>query len=572
MLKLVVDKLSVSDPTMAAYLVLRISNFDEDPILTRVLSRTRVAAMPADLTNTLAQTCSGVIEYALPRIVGTSRQNRIFWIERLRVTIEALSRLVLRLEPEMAEEIFKKALEWYRNDHIAQHIWMRQPVRHILERSFEALPESHRTECALELLSAPIVGMDGFTASVSYYPDPGDLLQNEISSPIRTSDNENRWQETVSFLVRGLRSGDEARKRASRRIVEVAFWGRLTEAEELQVAEALWNGDNSESDDLPSGTDLRDWVFFLLPEPEPGIAEQRFRRKWLNTNSLLRESELGLDEILWNVGSTISGLNARQRSLKLSEEEEDYLVQVIKQWSETPVPRPIHFFDHEGREDTRQAIIGLRSILLEIGIPESIAKKLYEKSKQLSAFGLPGMGFVSGIVKSWPGSLDDIALLMRTYLASYNDDLVYNASEGLYYWLEAATDSTHQLQPPPHDLIREIGFQIATRRKGVLRGALQVATLVFEKGNQTQKDAICELVLQGLGYLVEELRYDRMHDEDDDVPFLRWNCFQLARAMAECGFHDNSTIARWLESAESDPLPEVRHAAISASAHQSEDR
>ena len=143
--------------------------------------------------------------------------------------------------------------------------------------------------------------------------------------------------------------------------------------------------------------------------------------------------------------------------------------------------------------------------------------------------------------------------------------------EGCIIGWRAVTDSTHQLQPLPHDLIREIGFQIATRRKGVLRGALQVATLVFEKGNQAQKDAICELVLQGLGYLVEELRYDRMHDEDDDVPFLRWNCFQLARAMAECGFHDNPTIARWLESAESDPLPEVRHAAISTSAHQSED-
>lgn len=161
---------------------------------------------------------------------------------------------------------------------------------------------------------------------------------------------------------------------------------------------------------------------------------------------------------------------------------------------------------------------------------------------------------------------------MRTCLASENDDLTYNASVGLYYWLEAVVDATYQLQPPPDDLIREIGVQIATRRNGILRGALLVARLVFEKGNQVQKDAIYDLVLQGLGYLFEELRYDRMHDEGDDVPFLRWNCFRLVRAMAESGFHNNPTIARWLESAESDPLPEVRHAAISASVHQSEDR
>ena len=571
-LELAADNLSGLDPELAVRLMLRITNNDGNSTLTHVFSRTRVAAMPADLASTLAQICVGVIEYALPRIVGTSRQRIIFWIERLRVAIEALSRLVLRLEPEMAEEIFDKALEWYRNDYIARDSWMSKPMRHLLERSFEALPESRRTELALDLLGAPIVGLDNFVTDDPHYPDPGYLLQKKFPPPIRTSDNENRWQETISFLIRGLRASDETRKRASIRIVEIAFWRRLKEAEKLQVAEALWNRDNTGSDDLPSGTDLRDWVFFLLPEPESGIAEQRFRSKWLNTNSLLQAPAPNLDEILWHVGSTISGLNAHQRSLEFSEEEKDYLVKIIKQWSETPVPHPIYPFDHEEIKKSREAIIGLRSILLEIEIPEATARKLYDKIRNLNESDTPGIVLVSGIVKSCPDYLDDIAMLMRTCLASENDDLTYNAAGGLYYWLEAATDSTHQLQPPPDDLIREIGVLIATRRKKVLKWALQVAKLVFEEGNQTQKDAICELVLQGLGYLVEELRYDRGPDEDDDVPFLRWNCFQLVRSMAECGFRDNPTIVRWLESAEQDPMPEVRYAAISTSAHQSEDR
>ena len=567
-LELAAENLSALAPELAVRLILRISNYDANPTLTHVLSRTRVAAMPADLASTLAQFCISVIEYALPRIVNTGRRRIIFWIERLRVAIEALSRLVLRLEPEMTEEIFKKALEWYRNDYIAQDSWMSQPVRHLLERSFEALPESRRTELVLDLLGAPIVGLDNFVTDVSHYPDPGYLLEKKFPPPIRTLDNENRWQETISFLVRGLRAGDETRKRASRRIVEIAFWGRLTEAEKLQVAEAIWKGDDIGSDDLPSGTDLRDWVFFLLPEPEPGIAEQRFRRKWLNTNDPSPAPDL--HETLWHIGFTISGLNAHQRSLELSEEEEKYLVKIVKQWSETPVPRPFHPFDREKIENTRQAIIGLRSILLEIEIPEATVRKLYEKIGNLNESDTPGIELVSGIVKSGPDYLDDIAMLMRTCLASENDDLTYNAAGGLYYWLEAATDSTHQLQPPPDDLIREIGVLIANRRKNVLRWALQVAKLVFEEGNQAQKDVICELVLQGLGYLVEELRYDRMHGQDEDVPFLRWNCFRLARAMAECGFRDDPTIVRWLESAESDPLPEVRHAAISVSSHQYE--
>ena len=598
-LELAADNLSAFAPELAVRLILRISDYDENPTLTHVLSRTRVAAMPADLANTLAQTCSGVIEYALPRIVGIGKQSGISWIERLRVAIEALSRLVLRLEPEMAEDIFKKALEWYRNDHIAQHWWMLQPVRHLLERSFEALPETRRTELALDLLGAPIVGLDNFVADESRYPDPGYLLQQEFPLPIRTSDNENRWQETISFLIRGLRAGDEARKRAARRIAIVAFWERLTESEILQVAQALWSEDYSESGDLPSGTNLHNWEFFLLPEPEPSIAEKRFRRKWLNTNGLSQERAPSLDEILWQVGDAISGLNKNQLSLEFSEEEEEYLVEIIKQWSENPMPYPTHPFDTRWGESTHQAIMGLQSILLEIRVPKSIAEKLYqkvkakdlyeperltfgelrkrqkannEKVKALNESDMPCKELVAGIVKAWPDCFDDMAMLMRISLVSENADLAYNAAGGLYYWFEAATDSQHQLQSPPDDLIREIGIIISNRRKNVLGWALQVAKLVFEEGTQEQKDTICDLVLHGLSYLVKELQYDRIQDEGDDVPFLRWNCFQLARAMAECGFREDPTIVRWLESAESDPLPEVRHAAISASAHQSEDR
>ena len=380
-----------------------------------------------------------------PGIVDTGRRRIIFWIERLRVAIEALSRLVLRLEPEMTEEIFKKALEWYRNDYIAQDSWMSQPVRHLLERSFDALPESRRTELALDLLGAPIVGLDNFVTDVSHYPDPGYLLEKEFPPPIRASDNENSWQETINFLVRGLRAGDEARKRASRRIVEIAVWERLMDSETLQVAQALWNVDYIESNDLPSGTDLCDWEFFLLPEPESGIAEQRFRRKWLNTNSLSQENAPNLDEILWHVGDAISELNKHQRSLELSEEEEDYLVKIIKQWSDTPMPIPIHPFDTERSKSTHRAIIGLQSILLEIQVPKSIAEQLYKKVKAkdlyepeqltlgemrerqqanyeevkaLNESDMPCNELVAGIVKSWPDCFDDMATLMRISLVS----------------------------------------------------------------------------------------------------------------------------------------------------------
>ena len=145
-------------------------------------------------------------------------------------------------------------------------------------------------------------------------------------------------------------------------------------------------------------------------------------------------------------------------------------------------------------------------------------------------------------------------------MVSDNVDLAKNSAAGLYHWVTASAEADSQIQLPPDYLIREIGVVIATRKKAILAQALQIAKWVFDEGNDAQKEAIRDLALQGLGYLVEELRYDREHDQDDDIPFLRWRCAHLALAMAKCGLGDDPAVARWSENIENDPLPEVRYA------------
>ena len=578
-LKLAAEKLSTSDPEMAVRLVLRVSTNDHDKTLMRVLSRTRVAALSADSARALAEICNSVIEYALPRMVGTDARGHrpVSWIGRVSVAMEALSRLVLRLEPDMVQGVFDRALEYYRNDHLARHPFFPDPVRNVLKRSWEALPEDRRTARILDLLSAPIVGLDNFNADSSNYPDPGDLLQNDPPPPIRTGDNESRWQEVVSLLVRGLHTGGEARKRASRRIAPVELEKRLTEAEAVAVAQALWSEKHTSPNDLPGATPFSEyeWVFLLLPEPTTGLAEQRFRCKWLTASSVPQENAPSLDDILWQVGNAISGLKNHRRSLDLSEDERSYLIEVVEQWSDTPVPvQDFLFMASQLHEPTRRALVSLSSILAEIQIPESIGEKLYKKMKNLNESRLPRFGLIAGLVKAMPNRFDELILTMRMGLVSDHVDLAKDAAAGLYHWLTTSAGIASQIRPPSDDLIREIGIIIATRKKAVLAQALalQIAKWVFDEGNDAQKEAIRHLALQGLGYMIEELRYDREHDLDVDVPFLRWACAHLALAMAECGFGDDPTVARWLESAGEDPLPEVRYAKSSDFARPSKER
>ena len=570
-LKLAANKLSLNDPNMAARLVLRVSNYDQDVTLTRVFSRTRVATMPMDSVKRLVQVCNGAIEYALPQITG-GRPRAIFWIERLRVVLEALSRLVLRLDPAMAEIVFNQALEYYRNDHVARDRLLAEPLHHILKRSWETLPKDRQTSRVLDLLSAPIVGMDGLTASSERYPEPGWLIRDELSLPTRTQGNESRWQEIINLLIRGLNTGGEARKRASIRTIKIAQKELLSDAETSQVAQALWSSDHTEPNDLPGGTDLYEWVFLLLPQPQPGLAEQRFRHKWLDIDKFPQRNGADLDELLWQIGSAISGLNVDQRSLTLSDREQNYLAELVGQWAESrPLQKTIFFPNHQDNR-VRRAIFGLKSILLKVLIPEATATKIYEKIHQLKGSDTPGLELIVGIVRALPNRFDEIALLVRMELTSDDSDLVKNAAWGLHFWLKAVSDSTPELLPPPDDLVREIGIIIATRRKVVLAQALQTAKWIFAEGNKDHRKIIGQLAVQGLRYLLNELRYDREHqqDEDFDVPLLRWGCTHLAMAMAEHGFGDDPTVARWLENAKEDPLPEVRHAQHPALTHQRE--
>ena len=174
-LGLAADKLVINHPELAIRIVLLGCTYDQDKTLQRVLSRTRVAALTTHSATQLADMCMAIIRHALPRM---NRPRP----ERIRVAIEVLSRLALRLESDRSQSVLDEALELYRNQKIAEDPRMQEPIRNLLKRSWEALSEDRRNARILDLLSAPIVDVDGFKARSTNYPDPGDLLEDGRSN------------------------------------------------------------------------------------------------------------------------------------------------------------------------------------------------------------------------------------------------------------------------------------------------------------------------------------------------------------------------------------------------------
>ena len=573
-LKVAAEALAYSEPLLASQLVLRVCTFDGDAVLKRVFSRVRVAALPVHAVSALTQSCLDCIEYSLERM---RRNDGGSWVERLRVAIEVLSRLVLRHQAEEVVDIFERALSYHSNGDVAGHPWLTRPMRNLLSRCWEALPERNRTDHVLDLLNAPIVGLDGFDTSAGGHPhaDPGDVfLDRRVTIPARTPENDERWQQAVSLMIRGLQAGGEPRKRASIRIGLPGIRGQLTDSERSQVAVALWHSDYTGPDDLPHGTNLHDWAFLELPEPSRGLAEQRFRHKWFNRSILelstrpRRQQSYSipyapapndLNGVIYQIGIALNELQRIGHTLTISSEETEMIGRFVDEWCNMRVPPTTT--GSSKWAPTQYAVMGLGSILSEVRLNDSTAVRVYNKIEDLHRSKIPAYQLVHGLIKILPNLRNELLMLLRMGLVTDDVDFAAHAAVGLYEWLRATNDSPSQLRPPPDDMIREIGVTIATRRKGMLDQSLQIAEWIFLEGASLQKDTIRGFVTQGLSYLLDELRYDRRVDrssDEIDIPRLRWRCAELAVALSRTGV-DDPVVTRWMDAIADDPLPEVRY-------------
>ena len=166
---------------------------------------------------------------------------------------------------------------------------IRDAARDLLERTWEALPQSQRTGFAFDVLNAPVIGVDGFVIEPFRVTDPGGLIDEGHSVlPERNDQTEAKWRETVRFLVHCLSFDKEARSRAMLRLGQGRNpGGRLAQAEIAPVARAVWDPERSAIHGLPAEDTLRHWVFLCMPEPREAMASDWFRNKWISDDELL---------------------------------------------------------------------------------------------------------------------------------------------------------------------------------------------------------------------------------------------------------------------------------------------
>ena len=507
-LKQAADKLTGSNLELAIRLLLRTCSSDTDEILERVMSRASIATLETQQAENLAQSCRKATDNAISNLEHQLSE----W--RLDVAIEALSRLVVRVPPDQAENILDLALELCRNEQLARGTgWT--PIRHLLLRSWNSLPSEVRSRRAIGLLEAPLSGLDGLSPLAEYnWPDPAEALQSTRDALWRRPDNEQQWQAAVDATARGLVSNTVSRYRASMRMSHLVESGQLTVAETSKLAQALWDDRYTAPNELPTGAAAYDWGFLVLPEPSPGTAQERFRNRWLSGGLELndyRSIQIGQDpgaglnrnpldvaSQLWQTGHSIRSLHEKGQQLELSQTERQHLTELVETWATAPgldrfLSEAPTFRNYYGNEANAVANV-LPAVILEIGPPDAeLGEKLFEKMRHLNDLQTPVFELASTVVQFTPARLEDTAAMLRVGISSNINEVAMNAASGILRWLSESSDPGAGVPLPPDDLVREIGIAIAYRRGRTLVPALQAARWVFENGTQANKDDISQL-------------------------------------------------------------------------------
>ena len=582
-LTLAADELAAYSPELAIRIVLRICGYEGDKTFLRVLSRTRIASLSDDATETLARICIGVIDYTLPRVLARDEaRGGVSSVERLRVALEILSRLILRVKPQLAVDAFDLGLKCYRTKGIVEHHWLAGPIGNVLKRSWEALPRDLRVVHVFDLLTAPIPGLDGFSA-VTECADPGSLAVRGDVPKDGTAEQAARFSEVVNFLLRGLRStSTTARSCATTRLLALVLSGSVRDDQVMEIANALWRDTDPVLNNSTGPGSPFDWVFMLLPEISPGQAEQSFRRKWLTAQSFSEDDMSGhAQRMLSQLGPAIASLESRERLLPLTEEEAEHvsgqLLRFVNSFLGSSVALgsgtnirymttvmgaitiPGQIADELFR--VAEAVLGTESIQTHNPM-QSLVDPIYNVRTAIS------FSLIPGLVRALPDRIDTMVMWLSSGLASGEEIRVNNAMVATRTW--ALAPEKLAVQAAPDSLIREVGAIIASRRKDALAGALLCATSIFDRGIQPHRDAIATFALHGLSYLAEEVQYER-YLEDEDVPTVRLLCVQLASYMARSGFADNATVVKWMEIGRNDPFPEVRSVVLLAEEGQLND-
>lgn len=545
-------------PAYAARLLL-VGGSGNVKALDAVVSQTHLARMSDQEASALFQAAQSARDYFLGKWTPNGAADD-FLLQRVQNAMEIMSRCVVRHGAAANPEVFKWAMSYRR-----PRRWKDNPfwssVAHLWERCWHSMDLESRASAVSQVLSAPIPD-----DAVRGDKDAIILLHTELPKIERSSVDEAIWASCVRQICKGLTGNEDARRLAFDRLNWIARKRLLTQREEGEVALRLWETAPQESSGFPSVRLVDDWIYLVLPEPEPGMAEQRFRAKWIGPEASQATADRP-EPTIRNVAAAWNPDVAGERVVRLSDGERRWFWGLVEEWLRHESTQRLV----RGTSDD-DAVRLLLNLLVHRRAPDSVLPRLAENASPVTGrrhpiaeqWGSPENEYRMVAASAALGCADrseaEDRLRMGARSADGRQSLA--AWSALRWWIErSAQGGELAVHPPSLESIRDVGMAIGMTQQSGLIGALRVACTVYENGNPEFIEAVHSRIIQGLRRLRSELEYrtsvaDRQVAEE--LPLRRHWCVWLAWAITDAGRGDDDVIRSWIEAGDNDPLCLVR--------------
>ena len=309
-------------------------------------------------------------------------------------------------------------------------------------------------------------------------------------------------------------------------------------------------------------------MYLVVPEPEPGIAEQRFRAKWIGREATQATADRP-EPTIRNVAAAWNPDVVGERVIGLSDDEQRWFWGLVEEWLRHESTQRLV----RGTSDD-DAVQLLLDLLAHRRTPDSVLHRLAENASPVTGrrhpiaeqWGSPENEYRMVAASAALGDADRSEAEDRLRIGARSPDGRQSlaAWSALRWWIRQSAQSGEvPIHPPSLESIRDVGMAIGMTQQSGLIGAFRVACTVYENGNPEFIEAVHARIIQGLRRLRSELNYrtsvaDRQVAEE--LPLRRHWCVWLAWAITDAGRGDDDAIRYWIEAGDNDPLCLVRFA------------
>lgn len=552
--------LSISNNEGELLNVIRVLGGPSDRLIEQAFSRIEVARIPLPVVQKLIHILWEAIDFGRVRAAEQARvvlQPGLgnFWVERLRVLAEVLSRLVVRLDSEKAVDAFRKAASIVAaSDFVYWTLF--EPFGNLLQRSLLAVSPQHRKLLVLEILELPLPderGLKAATADRGPLDEWPEVMARLPIDPAGRRSDEGRFAARVSVLNSKVSNGDRlTRGRAAIRLARLQLVGSLNEQESISFGQALWSRRQSD-ETLPQDTGVLAHVLFDIPGHDKEEVKRVFRSNVLDKLWPGLQSPETLTEV---VGATRRRSNGF-RPFQLTTEEALRLFRLILDWQPRPVAIDLDQYNSKMTEILGRALI--EAVLPFVDLKSLGEERIEELFNKVEAGTLTFAVIALPDIIALNSSLQNrcIEIIHRAGF-SRQRDVVFYALSAVDRWRLLSKEGT--IPTVPQRLTHTVIATVAGTQEGWLSSALYVAGKLLEDGLLNESDR------RELSFSLDRLRTETAYSSWDtsdprsiNVTHVRAACVRLAESLRKAGIIDEA-VTLWINTAKDDPIPEVRYA------------